>query len=222
METAAMILGILRRVRVAGTWAPLLAASAFAAACSNNAPAASDAFILATVGEGSASPNSICQLGSTQSWLTVGGLRGGSKPTVVNDGDSQGGAPVHVNCTVSTVGDGFDVSLSVIEEGTTGGSVVITSPSGQGAVTASGGTGISASFVSNKNGAFRETDCTITYKYDGADVPDQPPIAAGRIWAHLSCPSAQESGTTLTGPDGGPTTRQCDGEADFLFEQCGQ
>lgn len=218
-----MILRILRPVRVAGAWLPLLAASTFAVACSNSAPAAADAFVGATMGPNdTTSPNQICQLGSTQPWLTVGAVRGGSKPTVVNDGDSQGGAPVHVSCTVSTVGDGFDIALSVTEEGTTGGAVVINSPAGQGAVTASGGSGISVSIVSGQKGSFRESDCTLTYKYDGADVPDDPPIAAGRIWGHVTCPSAQESGSTLTGADGGAATRQCDGEVDFLFEQCGQ
>jgi hypothetical protein len=223
METPAMILGLLRPVRVGAGWAALLGACAVATACSSNTPAAPDAFIAATMGPGTDSPNSICNLGSTQQWLDVGvPTTGTNLPKTVKDGDSQNGSPVSVNCSVTTSGGGFDISLNIIMEGTGGGSLTITSPAGQGAVTDSGGSGISVQFQSATNGAFNETDCTLTYTYNGETVPDNPPIAAGRIWGHIECPKAISSGTTVTGPDGGLTARQCDGKADFLFEQCGQ
>lgn len=95
-------------------------------------------------------------------------------------------------------------------------------------------TGISASFVGLGSIVYREeagstvngqTDpgCTITYVYDpggsvggvGGDkaVPDNPPIAAGRIWGHIKCPN-----TTTMSMQGAV----CDAEADFIFEQCQQ
>ena len=76
-------------------------------------------------------------------------------------------------------------------------------------------------FQSTGSGTYRETDCTISFTYQQEAVPDNPPIAAGRIWGHISCPTAQVAGQTVMLPDGGTQNRQCDAEADFLFEQCG-
>jgi hypothetical protein len=53
-------------------------------------------------------------------------------------------------------------------------------------------------------------------------VPVSPPIAAGRIWGHITCPHAVEQGQTTTGADGGPASISCPASADFLFEQCNQ
>jgi hypothetical protein len=219
METPAILLRILRRGRPAWAWGPLLAASAFAVACSGPKPAAPDAFVAATVGVGPESPNSVCQLGSVAQWLDIG-TEVGTEPTHVVDGDSQSGSAVHVTCTVATSGAGFDINLNATLEGLQGGSLTITSPSGQGAVTSSGATGITAVFQSGQNGTFHASDCTITYTYAGDPIQQQyaPFVAAGRIWG----PDAQSSGgQTVTTDDGGTGPRQCDGEADFLFEQCG-
>ena len=121
-------------------------------------------------------------------------------------------------------GNGFDIQLSVQVNGTYGGSLVITSPQGMGAVTASSSSGITAAVSSVKEAdSFSATNCTITYEYMGAAVPVSPPIAAGRIWGHLSCPQAVvQGGQMTTGPDGGPTTASCAAEGDFLFENCSQ
>jgi hypothetical protein len=77
-------------------------------------------------------------------------------------------------------------------------------------------------FESGSYGNYRDENCTITFTYQGNTVPDQPPLAAGRIWGHISCPNAENSGKTVQGEDGGTENVTCDGEADFLFEQCGQ
>jgi len=201
-------------------WPALVATCAAVSACSSNHPAQPDAFIQATVGFGTESGPQVCNFGSVQQWLDIGTPVGG-KPTTVQDGQSQAGSTVNVSCTVSTSGDGFDISLAATQQGLTGGSVIITSPAGQGAVTQSGGSNISASFESESYGTYREDDCTISYLYQGETVPDMPPVAAGRIWGHISCPTAQVSGKTVTLPDGGTQNVQCDAEADFLFEQCG-
>jgi hypothetical protein len=214
METAAMVL------RILSTWAPLLAASSVAVACSSTKPAAPDAFIEASMGPGPTDPNSVCGLGSQKPWLDIG-VATGDNPTRVTDGNQQAGSTVHISCTVATSGSGFDINLNATQEGLQGGSLTITSPGGQGAVTTSGGSGITAVFESGQNGTFRSTSCTISYQYQAGTVPDNPPIAAGRIWAHISCPDSEVSGQTVTAPDGGTQNRTCDGEADILFEQCG-
>lgn len=216
-----MVLRILRVARPAGTWGALLAACTAAVACSSNKPAVPDAFVAATVGIGPDSPNSVCGLGTVQPWLSIG-VNTSGKPTTVQDGNSQAGAGVHVTCTVSTSNNGFDISLNAELAGLNGGSITITSPPGQGAVTASGASNVTAVFQSGQGGSYRQDTCSITFTYNGEPVPDNPPIAAGRIWGHLSCPTAQDTESFVPGADGGNEPRQCDGEADFLFEECGQ
>jgi hypothetical protein len=169
-----------------------------------------DAFVSAVVGVGSKSPPQVCNLGAPQQILTIGTPTGG-KPTTVTDGQSVGGQTVHVTCSVTPVGSGFDVNLSATLAGPGGGTLTIVSPAGQGAVTASGGSGITGDFGSTVQAQYGETDCTIAFTYEGNRVPDMPPIASGRIWAHLSCPAARAASAQ---------GEQCDVEADFLFENC--
>jgi hypothetical protein len=204
-------------------WGGLFAACAVASACSNNPAPVPDAFVNAMMGPGPMSPNQICNLGTQQQWLTIG-TGTGNKPTTVSDGNTQsGGAAVHITCTVSASGNGFDISLSSYEEGSQGGSLTITSPSGQGAITAGSGGTVHASFQSPQYGnGWHEEDCQLTFTYNGVTVPDSPPVAAGRIWGHIDCPKVTISGQPQTLPDGGSVDRQCAGAADFLFEQCGQ
>jgi len=152
--------------------------------------------------------------------LQIGTSTGGN-PTRVNDGDTQNGSQkVQVKCTVSPSGGGFDVQLQATENGV--GTLIITSPAGQGAVSDQGGQNITGVWESQTNGTYRESDCTISYMYNGSTVPDSPPIASGRIWGHISCPNAQIGGVTAMLPDGGVMDKTCDNEADFLFENCGQ
>ena len=166
------------------------------------------------------SPAGLCNFGTVTPWLAVGTPTAG-KPTTVEDGAQSAGATVNIQCAVTAVGSGFDVLLKVALEGSQGGSVTISSPTGQGAVTASGGT-VSGSFESASLGDYSSNSCTISYTYQGGPVPDSPTVADGRIWGHLSCPAAQNTGSTVLTPDGGKSALTCDGEADFLFENCGQ
>jgi hypothetical protein len=206
-----------RVLRLAG-WPALLASSALVA-CSNNNPQPADAFVDATINSPTGQSQD-CNVASTQTALAIGTATGG-KPTTVNDGDQQnGGAKVSVTCSVTPSGGGFDIKLVVEQGGLNGGSLTITSPTGQGAVTQQGGMGITGVFQSEMNGSYSENDCTISPMYMGAPLPSKigPSIAAGRIWGHLSCPNATLGGMNL--PDGG--SYFCDDEADFLFENCGQ
>ncbi len=193
------------------------------ASCGESGPSCypADGFVQATMGPGPSSPPSTCQLGTTQSWLTVGSPAPG-KPNVVANGGQQNGDPVQVICSVVPVNAGFDVSLQMTTEGSQGSSLTITSPPGLGAVTlAAGGQGITAKWQSATFSSAVETDCTIVFTYEGQPVPNTPTIAAGRVWGHLSCPQAVFNETVMDA-DGGTTALHCDGEADFLFEQCAQ
>jgi hypothetical protein len=207
----------LRLLRLAG-FGCLAAACATVMACSSNNNPPPDAFISAEVGGGAS-----CNLPSPDpDWLPVGTATAG-KPTTVADQGSTGNGTASVQCTVHPSGSGFDINLSVSVAGNPGGDILITSPSGAGAVTTSGGTGITASFYSNNRGPYEAHDCTITYTYQNQAVPVSPPIAAGRIWGHINCPNAvDQSGQETTGADGGATMTTCGASADFLFEQCGQ
>jgi hypothetical protein len=132
-----------------------------------------------------------------------------------------GSGTVSVQCTVHPSGNGFDIALSIAVTGMPGGNVTITSPAGAGAVTTSGGTGITASFYSTVDlGPYVSNDCTLAFTYGGQPVPISPSVAAGRIWGHIDCPDATNSGQMIVGPDGGPMAASCVASADFLFEQC--
>ena len=174
-----------------------------------------DAFVQAAVGSGPQSSAAMCPLGpGTAAWLNVGSATAG-KPTTVQDGGNNGTGNVAVTCKVTPSGNGFDIDLSIDQNGAQGASITISSPAGQGAVTTSGATtGITATFTSVDNGGpYSSNNCTLTFAYQGQPVPVSPPVAAGRIWGHVSCPVAQL---------GGQPGKQCDAEADFLFEQCQQ
>lgn len=191
-------------------------ACALAFGCSGNKPPIPNAFVLATVGPGNAN-SSVCGYGSEQTFVPVGSQTSG-EPSTVSSGDVQPGTgTVTLVCKVdSSGGNNFRIELSAEVEGATGGSMVIT-----GTVNQNGGSSIYASFQSSTMGQFTDSDCTITFTYNGQPIPIAgSPIASGRIWGHVSCPGAMQQGMTEIGEDGGATVRTCDGEADFLFQNC--
>jgi hypothetical protein len=151
-----------------------------------------------------------------QQWLLVG-QAATELPVTVHDGDSSGSDVFSVTCSVHAVGAGFDVSLSLSDQGPEGGSVTITSHPGAGDVMASGGSDISATFAGARGEVARSSGCTITPTYQGQPVSVNPSVFAGKIWGHVSCPDAM-----LTSEAGAPDAAgaRCDAEADFLFENC--
>lgn len=167
-------------------------------------PTTPDGFVSATVGTGTQSP--LCPVGSTMPWMTVGEATTGKPATVLSGNDG-----VTMTCSVRASGNGYDVSASVTATGSQGGSFTLVSPPGTGAVTVSGGQGIQASFGSAAAAAtYQGNDCVVSFTYLGGPIPDSPSVFPGRIWGHLSCPTAQAA----------PSTTSCDAEADFLFETC--
>jgi hypothetical protein len=186
----------------------------------DESPQPPEAFVAAYVQAGANAAQ--CPFGTQTAWVEVG-VPTGMQPTTVADGHQQMGSNVTVHCSVHPSGGGFDVQLNASLQGQ--GTLTINSPAGQGAVTLSGGgAGITGTFENANLGAnpFASQDCIITFMYDGAGIPVTPPIAAGRIWGHISCPAAQKTGQTVQLPDGGMQFQTCDAEADFLFQFCGE
>ncbi len=135
-------------------------------------------------------------------------------PMVYADGTNHAGA-VSVYCAVDPSGSGFDVNLSAELAATNGGTISVS-----GHVNATGSTpGLSATFETMGQ-LFRDNDCTFTLTYNGSPLAAGGAPAAGRIWGHIDCPNAAESGMFGMGPDGGTITRTCEGTADLLFENC--
>jgi hypothetical protein len=157
-----------------------------------------------------------CNLSSQTILLAVGTPLNGKPMTVTNGGIDANGSPVNLTCSVVSDGAGFDISLSAEALGMGGGILTIVS-SGQGTVSPSAtSVVVSGNFNSPLVGHYIQQNCTLTFAYDGAPVPTSPPVAGGRIWAHISCPLAVLQGQT--GSAGMPIA--CDAEADFLFENC--
>jgi hypothetical protein len=138
------------------------------------------------------------------------------KPSTVTSSDLQGAGTVTLDCRVDPSSSGFNIQLSAEVSGPNGGSL-----SAVGQVNVSGGTGIQGGFTSAANGSFTGSNCSITFTYNGNPVPvGGSPVAAGRIWGHIDCPNAMQSGTSEISDDGSVTQHACDAQADFLFENC--
>lgn len=230
MRTETMKPNVLRHVVVASAVVTLVALSCSCSSSNNGGGAEGsdggplsdgsaippDAFVAVQVGGGGGA----CNLPSPDTSFFDVGTATADRPTTVVSGGSNGSGTVSITCKVHPSGSGFDIALSVSVAGSPGGNVTITSPAGAGAVTTSGGTGITTSFYASNMGPYSSNDCTLTFSYQGQPVPVAPAIAKGRIWGHIDCPDAAESGQTTTGPDGGQTAVACPASADFLFEQC--
>ena len=81
--------------------------------------------------------------------------------------------------------------------------------------------GLSATFETQGQ-LFRDNGCTFTQTYNNTARRSRaaPAPASGRLWGHLDCPTAMESGMFGMGADGGDITKTCEGTADLLFENC--
>jgi hypothetical protein len=195
---------------------PVLSVAAITSACSSKS-APPDAFAKTSLQPGMGGLCSFAQ----QTTLIEVGVPVGMKPDTVPNGGSQAGGQVNVGCTVHPDNGGYDIDLNVELVGQGAMHVYST---GAGAVTASGGTGISADFskaVGSSGETYSASDCTISYMYMRGTVPDSMPVAPGRIWAHVSCLDAQAMSNVITA-DGGTVSQTCDAEADFLFENCSE
>jgi hypothetical protein len=186
--------------------APLLVAAL--SACSNPPPPAPNTYIKATLGPHLDSMNNnLCSNGSPLTALEIG--TAAATPIGTSNGDSFQGTGVSVSCSVN---GGFSINLQATKQGS--GTVTIV-----GNVGMTGGTGIYANIISNSL-SYTQSDCTIAYTYMGNPVQTTP-VAAGRIWAHLKCPSMTDRQQKLLS-SGQYVQEMCDGEADFFFQNCDQ
>jgi hypothetical protein len=132
----------------------------------------------------------------------------------VNDGQQDRGMDVvQVQCSVT---GGYEVRLSDYRPGTSGGNLTIF---GHVDVSA-GGQNITAELDTNGY-MFQASDCNISFTYQNSTVPQNPPIAKGRIWGHLSCTKMVDAGGKMAIlMDGSQVSEACGLEADFIFENC--
>jgi hypothetical protein len=209
---------IVQSLRHAG-WLALVA-SASASACSK-AAATEDAYVAATLGAGA---GATCPF-SSANVVTAGTMTAGNLPESVTEGT--GG--LSLTCSVVPNGDGYDIQLDASLPGSSGGEFTanghVTVGSADGL---SGGGTVNAQFVSQTAGvAYEGTDCPVTYTYLQQPIAPAQRLSAGSIFAHISCPNAMSSGTSVSGmqvmePDGSLGSASCDGEADILFQNCSQ
>jgi len=193
-------------------------ACALGFACSGSKPPVANAFLSAEVGPGSGN-GSLCGYGSNQDWPPVGSPLS-PEPSVTTSGDfEQGWGKVTLFCKVDSTGGGnFNIELSAEVAGPMGGSVTV---SGTVNDTTGATGGITGSFTSATKGSFSDSNCSVTFTYLMMPLGvSGSPIAKGRIWGHLSCPNATQQETSVPTEDGGSTQETCDGEADFLFQNC--
>jgi hypothetical protein len=187
-------------------------------ACSGKKNVQPDAFVNAMIGPGSGNA-AVCGNGSSQTVVQIGEPTQ-PEPQTYSNGQYQNGT-VTIECRVDQSGSQFNVQLFAEVDGPSGGSMSAT-----GTVNPSTGqSSVSASFTSPSLGStFAQTsNCTLTFSYNNMSltgIVSGSPIADGRIWGHLSCPNAQQSGTQESTDDGGYTERTCDAEVDFLFQNC--
>lgn len=178
--------------------------SAIDAVAGTDGAAVSRAYVSATLSEA----GGMCTF-SLQQILSVGAGTQGQLPVRASDGAIQGGEKVHVTCTVtSNSSGGFNLALSAIQDGSNGGSMTITGMVDSNA----NGSGLTGSFV-YAGIDLQDTSCTMTATYYGQPPPiSGNPVAPGRIFAHVDCPTAvAQQGQSQT----------CHAAADFVFEDCG-
>jgi hypothetical protein len=192
---------------------PALLAAGISTGC-NSPPTPADTYVSSYLQAVSATAAD-CPFGIRQQWVDIG-VGTGNSPSTVPDQGSQAGGQVTVACTVHPDGSGFDIQLNASQSNV--GSMTITSQSPIDP--SAGGTGVIGTFESGAHDTWRSNNCTLTFAYNNGKVPVSPPIAAGRIWAHVSCPNVSASDLNFQAPDGGTVPSSCDGEADFLFENC--
>ncbi len=206
---------ILNRARAAGL---LLGAGLVASAC-GSAPAPPQAYVFLQMSADSPAAAGMCVGYPSDTTLMQIGMPGNpnaspmpTAPTRV----STGAQHTAIACSVHQEGDSFAINLQIAQGNVAGtGSTTLTVT---GVVSAStGGTNLTSDVSNTIAGDYHSTTCSISFdtsKGAGA-LPAGAPVAPGRIWAHLSCPAAQNSAIT-TG--NGPST--CDAETDFIFENC--
>jgi hypothetical protein len=182
-----------------------------------SAVGAAQAFAIVTVGRSAAFPGQ-CTSYASDTTVDVGQPgTSSSQPVLVTSGTVV--PSVQIGCSVHPQGSSYAVNLQ-LSQGTMLSGTGRMSLTVMGLVDPTAGATMDVlGEVSTNNGdEFNSSTCSVNFNTPGAGAsPSGPPIAPGRIWAHLSCPAAQNAAMVVgTGPE------TCDVEADFIFENCGQ
>ena len=194
-------------------------AAAATLACSNPPPSPAQVYLDAVVGP-SNDPMHLaeCNVGSSTHWLLIGMDTGSGIPKTTEDGSNN----VNVSCTVSQTGmDQYNISLTAHLPGSAGGTFTVASDP-MSPVTSMGGTNLTVDQDTGEQGYGQLHGQGCTLDYMGARASGGQNIAPGRLWAHVSCPVATDSGTTKQLMDGGTANETCTTSATFLFQDCGQ
>lgn len=153
----------------------------------------------------------------TGTWLTVGNFGnpalGRTNPAdpesplvepvrPVDDGADEQQGKVSLNCSVRESGDGFDVAASVELTGATGGAVTVA-----GRFTPQGDQANITLSLSRRGQTYRATDCVARY-----DTVAGHGVAAGRVWASITCAKAEDRSSQTT----------CQTRAQIRLENCAQ
>jgi hypothetical protein len=179
---------------------------------------AAQAFAVVTMGPSAAFPGQCTSYTPDTTVVDVGQPgTSSSQPVRVTSGTT---APaLQISCSVHPQGSSYAVNLQ-LSQGTNVSGTGSMSLTVMGVVgpTAGATMDVLGEVSTNSGGEYISRACSVTFSTPGAGAsPPSPPVAAGRIWAHLSCPAAQNAAIVVaTGPE------TCDAEADFIFENCGE
>ena len=187
-SSVAFVAAFLLSAACGGTTSIATHDSGVASAHDGGAAAPASGSITSTLGSSATSTG--CNVGAPNTPF----LTAGSSSVPVESG---------VTCSVHPTGTGsFDVNVEIAQGETSSITIAATltdTPSAQG--------GVSASFSTGTSVEYTESDCTITLSSQG-----NPPIAPGRVWGTLSCPTVTDAKTYAT----------CVATATFLFQNCGE
>ncbi len=128
----------------------------------------------------------------------------GTEQDLVENGGTYGGAKVTVDCVVTPVGaSGFGITLEAHQGeqfGTEISGIVTDSPGPQPNIT--------ATFDELNGGSYSSSSCTLTLT-----TATPMPVAPGRIWATVACPSVDDPEIA---------NGACAAEVTLMFQNCQQ
>jgi hypothetical protein len=157
------------------------------------------------------------ECGQTGEWFTIGSFGnpalGRTNPddpnsplkdpvVPIDDGAADQQGTVAVSCSVTAEGDGFKVAAHAELSGATGGAVTL-----QGHFNKAGDQPDITVALTKRGETFTDSHCVARF-----DTLLGHAVAAGRVWAYVDCPNAENSGAQQI----------CASHAQFRFENCAQ
>jgi len=157
------------------------------------------------------------ECGQTGTWFTIGSFGNPvlgrvnpddpesplKDPVVpIDDGAADQQGTVAVSCSVTPEGEGFKVAAHAELSGATGGAVTL-----QGHFNKTGDQPGIIVALTRRGETFTDTNCVARF-----DTVLGHAVAAGRVWAQVECPNAENPGAQ----------KVCESKAQFRFENCAQ